>query len=119
MNIEQLYAYCLKKKGVTETFPFDDNALVLKVQGKMFLLTSLKSWEEGQPTMNLKCDPTEAEYLRAHYENILTGYHMNKKHWNTLQLNKGDLDTPLVLKLIDHSYDLVVKGLPKKLRETL
>ncbi|WP_159024255.1 MmcQ/YjbR family DNA-binding protein [Formosa sp. L2A11] len=119
MNIEQLYDYCLKKKGVTEAFPFDNNTLVLKVLGKMFLLTALKGWEEGQPAINLKCDPTEAENLRANYENILPGYHMSKKHWNTLKLNQGDLENTLVFQLIDHSYALVVKGLPKKLRDTL
>lgn len=119
INIQQLYDYCLKKKGVTETFPFDDTTLVLKVLGKMFLLTSLKGWEEGKPSINLKCDPIEAENLRVNYKNILPGYHMNKKHWNTLKLNQGDLQPSLVLQLIDHSYDLVVKGLPKKLKDTL
>ncbi|MDW5289229.1 MmcQ/YjbR family DNA-binding protein [Formosa sp. PL04] len=119
MNIEQLHDYCLKNKGVTETFPFDNDTLVLKVLGKMFLLTSLKGWEEGKPSVNLKCDPVEAENLRENYDSILPGYHMSKKHWNTLKLNQGDLQLPLVLKLVDHSYDLVVKGLPKKLRDTL
>nr|WP_038533807.1 MmcQ/YjbR family DNA-binding protein [Formosa agariphila] len=119
MNIEQLYDYCLKKKGVTETFPFDDNALVLKVLDKIFLLTSLKSWEAGEPTINLKCDPTKAESLRGTYNSIRPGFHMNKKHWNTMHLNQGDLPMPLVLELIDHSYDLVVQGLPKKLKDTL
>ncbi|QDO93653.1 MmcQ/YjbR family DNA-binding protein [Formosa sediminum] len=119
MNIEQLYKYCQTKKGVTETFPFDNTTLVFKVLGKMFLLTSLKSWEEGEPAINLKCDPIKAETLRANYQSIIPGYHMSKKHWNTLQLNQGDLDTPLVLSLIDHSYDLVVEGLPKKLRDSL
>ena len=119
INIEQLHAYCLNKKGVTETFPFDNDTLVLKVLGKMFLLTSLKGWEAGEPSMNLKCDPEKAENLRANYDSILPGYHMSKKHWNTLKLNQGDLPLPLVLELVDHSYDLVVKGLPKKLRDTL
>ena len=119
MNIEQLYDYCLKKKGVIETFPFDNNTLVLKVLGKMFLLTSLKSWEEGQPSVNLKCDPERAENLRANYDSIIPGYHMSKKHWNTLKVNQGDIEVPLILELIDHSYDLVVKGLSKKLRDTL
>ncbi|WP_066225983.1 MmcQ/YjbR family DNA-binding protein [Formosa haliotis] len=119
MNIEQLYEYCLKKKGVTETFPFDKDTLVLKVFGKMFLLTSLKGWEEGTPSINLKCDPEKAENLRANYNSIIPGYHMSKKHWNTLKLNQGDLQIPFVLELIDHSYDLVVQGLPKKLRDTL
>ncbi|MHA7942840.1 MmcQ/YjbR family DNA-binding protein [Formosa sp. 3Alg 14/1] len=119
MNIEQLHDYCLKKEGVTESFPFDSNTLVLKVLGKMFLLTSLKGWEEGEPAINLKCDPERAEDLRANYDSIIPGFHMSKKHWNTLKLNQGDLPSPFVLELIDHSYDLVVKGLPKKLRDSL
>jgi len=119
INIEQLYDYCLKKKGVTETFPFDNNALVFKVSGKMFLLTGLKAWEEGKPSINLKCDPEKAETLRVTYNSIAPGFHMNKKHWNTIHLNQGDVSMALVLELIDHSYDLVVQGLPKKLRDTL
>lgn len=119
INIEQLYDYCLKKKGVTETFPFDNDTLVLKVCGKMFLLTGLKSWEEGKPAINLKCDPVEAENLRANYTSIIPGYHMSKKHWNTVHLNQGDLELALVLKMIDNSYDLVFNGLPKKIRDSV
>ncbi len=119
INIEQLYEYCLKKPGVTEASPFDNDTLVLKVLGKMFLLTSLKGWEEGHPAINLKCDPIEAENLRARYNSITPGYHMSKKHWNTVQLNQGDTELSLILKLIDDSYHLVVQGLPKKLRDTL
>ncbi|MDB9961716.1 MmcQ/YjbR family DNA-binding protein [Oceanihabitans sp.] len=117
MNIEQLRDYCLSKKGVTEAFPFDETTLVFKVSGKMFALTSLKGWEEGTPSINLKCDPDYAQELRATYESIQPGYHMNKKHWNTVQLNQEALNPNFIIKLINHSYDAVVKSLPKKVRE--
>lgn len=119
MNIEQLHTYCLSKKGVTEDFPFNEDTLVLKVLGKMFLLTSLKSWETGKPTINLKCDPEYAQELRAEYDSIEPGYHMSKIHWNTVCLFHNDLSSKFILELIDHSYNMVVKGLPKKLRDTL
>ena len=83
MNIQQLYEFCLSKKGVTEHFPFDEDTLVFKVGGKMFCLTSLKQWESNEPSLNLKCDPDKAEELRTQYEAINPGYHMSKKHWNT------------------------------------
>ncbi|WP_353779631.1 MmcQ/YjbR family DNA-binding protein [Winogradskyella sp. 3972H.M.0a.05] len=119
MNIEQLYEYCLSKKEVTEHFPFDDNVLVFKVMNKMFLLTGMDSWENGESAINLKCDPDYAQELRAEYESIEPGYHMSKKHWNTLRLYKGELPPKLVSELIDHSYDCVVKSLPKKLQAQL
>ncbi|MCL4122657.1 UNVERIFIED_CONTAM: hypothetical protein GTU68_014351 [Idotea baltica] len=119
MNVEQLRDLCLNKKEVTEDFPFDETTLVFKVLGKMFALTSLKGWEEGTPSINLKCDPDYAQELRATYESIQPGYHMSKKHWNTIQLNQNELQPKLIIELINHSYDLVVKGLPKKVRDTL
>ncbi len=78
MNIEQFFDYCLSKKGVTEYFPFNEDALVLKVGSKMFLLTSLSSWENGNPQVNLKWDPDRAQELRAEYDGIQPGYHMSK-----------------------------------------
>ncbi|MDT0558971.1 MmcQ/YjbR family DNA-binding protein [Ichthyenterobacterium sp. W332] len=117
MNIEQLYEYCLSKKAVTEHFPFDDNVLVFKVLGKMFLLTGLDTWEKGEAAINVKCDPDYAEELRAEYQSVEPGYHMSKKHWNTLRLHKGELSPKLISELIDHSYDLVVKSLPKRKQE--
>lgn len=114
MNIEAFREYCTAKKGVTEDFPFDEITLVFKVMGKMFALASL----DGENTVNLKCDPERAIELREEYNSILPGYHMSKKHWNTLLLS-GDLKTSLIKELIDHSYDLVVAGLTKKLREEL
>jgi len=115
MHIEEFQDYCLNKKGVEATFPFDEQTLVYKVMGKMFALCSL----ERMPfQINLKCDPERAEELRAENEDIIAGYHMSKKHWNTL-IMEGDLDDKLVCELIDHSYDLVVAKLTKKDKEIL
>jgi predicted DNA-binding protein (MmcQ/YjbR family) len=97
MNIEQLRDFCLFKKGVIEDFPFDKTTLVFKVLGKMFALTSLKDWEEGTPSINLKCDPDYAQELRATYNSIQPGYHMNKKHWNTIHLNQIELKPKLTI----------------------
>lgn len=118
MNIEQLYDYCLSKKGVTEHFPFDEDTLVFKVGGKMFCLTSLKEWESGTPTLNLKCDPEKALELRAEYDAITPGYHMSKVHWNTVAFH-SDVDDKMMIEFIDHSYALVVKSLPKKVRDLI
>lgn len=115
MHIDQLRNHLLKKKGVTESFPFDKDTLVFKVMGKMFALIPLEKWEAGDPWINLKCDPERSEELREHYQGITPGYHMSKKHWNSVQCN-SDVPPGLVLELADHSYDLVVSGLPKKLR---
>lgn len=118
MNIEDYRTYCLTKKAVTEHFPFDDDVLVFKVAGKMFALASLSQWEKGEAYINLKCDPDYAEELRAEYESIQPGYHMHKKLWNSVYIHSGELSQQLINQLIDHSYELVVKSLPKKLRDT-
>lgn len=115
MNIEEFRAYCLSKKGVEETFPFGEETLVFKVMGKVFALTGL---DAAEFSVNLKCDPDWALELREEYPEISPGYHMNKKHWNTV-LFEGDLDEELLRKLVDHSYELVVQGLPKKDRALL
>ncbi|PHN06182.1 MmcQ/YjbR family DNA-binding protein [Flavilitoribacter nigricans] len=115
MNLEEFREYCLSKKGVEETFPFGEETLVFKVMGKMFALTGLDS---ETATANLKCDPLRAVELRESHPQIIPGYHMNKKHWNTVELETG-LDNELLTELIDHSYDLVVEKMPKKLREEL
>lgn len=113
MNIEQFRNYCLAKKHVTESFPFDEVTLVFKVADKMFALTSLNK----QPTtVNLKCDPEIALQLREEYSDIIEGYHMSKKHWNTVSI-EGNLPNKLIKTLIDDSYNLVVKGLAKKLQK--
>ncbi|UQZ35882.1 MmcQ-like protein [Paenibacillus sp. PK3_47] len=108
--------YCLSKKGAGKEYPFGPDPAVFKVGGKMF---GLLFQEHGaDPRLNLKCDPVIAENLREQNRDILPGYHMNKKHWNTILLN-GSLSEPDVFDMIDHSYDLVVKSLPKRLRDEL
>lgn len=116
MHIEQLREYCLSKDGVTESCPFGQDTLVFKVRGRIFLLTGIDS----EPlSFNTKCDPEYAIELRERYPASITGaYHMNKKHWNTLICN-GVLDDPQLIALIDHSYDLVIAGLPRKVRQSL
>ena len=116
MHIEQFVEYCSHKAGVEETFPFDENTLVLKVMGKMFALCNIV---EEPMRINLKCDPERAILLREEHEEIIPGFHMNKKHWNTILVGGGLLDQSIIYELIDHSYDLVVKGLTKKLRVEL
>jgi predicted DNA-binding protein (MmcQ/YjbR family) len=115
MNIESFRAYCLKKSGVTEEFPFDENTLVFKVVGKMFALTDLVDLPF---TINLKCDPEKAVELREKYDSVQPGYHMNKKHWNTVTIDNSIPELEL-LEMVDHSYDLVVKGLKKSDHERL
>ena len=118
MNIQQLYEFCLSKKAVTEHFPFDEDTLVFKVGGKMFCLTSLKEWEKGPPVLNLKGDPEKNEELRAQYEAINPGFHMNKTYWNTVDFN-NDVSDKMMLELINHSYELIYKGLTKKVRDEI
>jgi len=113
MNIEELREYCLLKPGVTEEFLFDNDTLVFKVMGKIFMLTSLTGWEAGDASMNVKCDPQEAIRLREkHPDQVFPGYHMNKKHWNTVHINAG-LNDKKIFHFIDESYSLVVGKLPK------
>ena len=118
MNIQQLYEFCLSKKGVTEHFPFDEDTLVFKVGGKMFALSSLSEWEKGTPSLNLKCNPERAEELRAEYEAINPGYHMSKIHWNTVDFNK-DVSDKMIRELINDSYELVFKSLIKKIQNEI
>lgn len=114
MNIEEFYAYCLQKKGVSEHFPFDEQTLVFKVGTKIFALTDVTSFR----SINLKCNPEKAIELREEYAAVQPGYHMNKKHWNTIILF-SDLDDQLMKELIDHSYNLVLNSLPKKTRDEI
>jgi predicted DNA-binding protein (MmcQ/YjbR family) len=115
MDLEKFREYCLAKRAVTEGTPFGETVLVFKVGGKMFALASL---DEVPARANLKCDPDLALELRDRYEQVQPGYHMNKKHWNTVEIESGIPDAEL-RKIIDHSYELVVKSLPKKVREKL
>ena len=118
MNLEKFHEYCLLKDGVTEHFPFDNDTLVYKVGGKMFALTSLYTWEEGHPAVNLKCNPEFAEELRVEYDAITAGFHMNKKHWNTVAINQ-EVGDKLLEELIEHSYDLVFNSLPKAAKQKI
>lgn len=116
MNIEEYREYCLAKKGTTESFPFDEQTLVFKVMGKMFALCGL---ERTPTSINLKCDPEWAIELREEYSDIVAGYHMSKKHWNTVTIEDSELSDTFIKELIDHSYDLVVAKLKKADKEVL
>ena len=109
MDLAEFREYCLTKPSVTEGTPFGPDVLVFKVSGKMFALAAL---DELPTTVNLKCDPDLALDLRDRYEQVRPGYHMNKKHWNTVEIEHGIPDAEL-RKMIDHSYELVIKRLPK------
>ncbi len=114
MNIEEFRNYCLSKKWVTESFPFDNQTLVFKVGGKMFALADIDDFT----SMNLKCDPARCIELRETYQGIKPGWHMSKVHWNTVSV-ESDVPLDLVHELIDHSYQLVYDSLPKKLKNEL
>ncbi len=114
MNIEEFREYCLSKNGVSESFPFDETTLVFKVLGKIFALTDTMD----QFSMNLKCNPEKAIELRERYPAVIPGYHMNKKHWNTVNID-GSVSDDLIYKWIDDSYELIVRKLPKSFREKL
>lgn len=107
-NIEDFRDYCLSFKGVSEKFPFDERTLVFYVMNKVFCLVDIEEFEY----CNLKCDPDEALELRAQYEGVKPGYHMNKKHWNSVYFNK-DVPVKHFKEMIVNSYDLVAKGLKK------
>jgi len=115
MNVEQFREFCLSKKGVSESFPFDENALVFKVLNKMFALTSLGAEEFA---VSLKCNPEKAIELREEFDSIVPAFHMNKKHWNSVNVVRL-LDDTLFIELVNHSYELVVKGMTKKDRALL
>lgn len=114
MNIEDFRAYCLNKPGVTEEFPFDETTLVFKVGGKMFALLDVDSFE----SVNLKCDPEKAVELRERYAAVRPGFHMNKKHWNTVRMD-GSLPDALIREWVDDSYRLVFEKLPTSLKKNI
>lgn len=111
MHIEEYRDYCLSFPGVTEEFPFDSETLVFKVYGKMFALTGVENFS----SINLKCDPEKAEELREKYAAVKPGWHMNKKHWNTVLMD-GSIPDTHVKEWIKDSYDLVLKGISLKNR---
>ena len=102
MDIESLREYCISKKGATESFPFGDDTLVFKTDGKIFALVNL----DGDLSINLKCEPSFAIELRERHPSVTPGYHMNKKHWNTVNLD-GSVPDKEIFSWIDHSYELV------------
>lgn len=114
MKLFEAVEYILKKKGAQKTYPFDHETMVFKVGGKMFALASVH--EPGRESLNLKSIPEVSEGLRTAHEEIVPGYHMNKRHWNTVYLD-GKLPDSLILELIDISYELVLDGLARKQRE--
>ncbi len=114
MNIEEYRDYCLSLPSTTEEFPFDNKTLVFKVCGKMFALTNIDLFK----SINLKCDPEYAIELREKFPAVKAGFHMSKKHWNTIEMDNS-IPTKQIQEWIKHSYDMVVKGLPKKVREEL
>ncbi len=115
MNFKALDAYLLSKQGATYDYPFDDVVRVYRIAEKIFALTS----DTHPLSVNLKCDPIYALELRSLYEGVTQGYHMNKKHWNTVMLEESDVDDESIKELIDHSYELVYNSLSKKKREAL
>ena len=116
MDLDGLISYNATKAGVEETFPFDEDTLVFKVMGKIFSICAL---ERIPAQVNLKCDPERAVSLREEYDGLIyPGFHMNKTHWNTVEI-ENNIPIGILLNLIDHSYDLVVMGLTKKLKDEL
>ncbi|MCO4823103.1 MAG: MmcQ/YjbR family DNA-binding protein [Flavobacteriaceae bacterium] len=119
MHIDEIRDYCLSKKAATESFPFDENTLVFKVMNKMFLMTPLEKWDQDEGSVTVKCNPEYTLELREQYESIYPGPYVSNKHWNTLAIYKNELSPKFVCELIDHSYDMVVKGMTKKMKAEL
>ncbi|WP_219838122.1 MmcQ/YjbR family DNA-binding protein [Paenibacillus sp. R14(2021)] len=105
--------YCLNKKGAIKDYPLGSDPLAIKIEGKIFAL-----FYEGKGFLNLKCDPVISQNLREQHEDVRPGYHMNKHHWNSIIL-EGSLPESDIFEMIDHSYNLVVKSLPKNIRESI
>ncbi len=114
MNIEDLRNFCLSLKEAKEGLPFDNKTLVFSVKGKMFCATDVEDYE----LINVKCEPEEAILLREKYEDVIPGYYMNKKHWNSIRTD-GKISDKLLKEWVKKSYDLVVAGLPKKTQKEL
>ncbi|MBN2134543.1 MAG: MmcQ/YjbR family DNA-binding protein [Acidobacteria bacterium] len=115
MTFDDLYKYCMSRKGATNDLPFDETTICFRVMGKIFALTDIK---DDPPRVNLKSDPELALELREMYTSVIPGYHMNKKHWNTVIID-GSISDSEIEKMIDHSYKLIIKSLKKSDREDL
>lgn len=115
MNLEQFRNYCLSKKAATEDLPFDETTLAFRIGNKIFAITDL---ERLPFRVNLKCDPERAVEMRERYDCVTPGYHMNKKHWNSIEPD-SDLPDEILIELIDHSYDLVFSSLKKSERDRI
>lgn len=113
MNIEEIVDYCARLKGATQSFPFDESTLVFKVMNKMFALIPLNA---NETSISLKCDPDWAIELREEYGSIEAAWHFNKTHWNSVKIDP-EISVELLTKMINHSYDLIIQSLPKKLKE--
>lgn len=116
MNVEEFRNHCLEKAHVEETMPFDDTTLVFKLNNKMFALLSLK--EERRNTCSLKCDPERAIQFREEFSAVKPGYHMNKKHWNSVLFNH-DVSDEMIFQMVDDSYALIFKSFSKKVQKEL
>lgn len=114
MDVDLLRSFCLSLPYSTEDLPFDEHTLVIRVGGKIFAILPLDTGD----SINLKCDPERSVSLRERYPCIKPGYHMNKKHWNTVEMN-GDISDMLLKELVQHSYDLVYSSLPQKVKASL
>lgn len=114
MDISDLHAYCMGLAHVTEDQPFGPDVVTFRIAGKIFLLLAL----DVPLSFNVKCEPELAIELREQFEDVLPGYHMNKKHWNTVRL-EGSLTNRQICDMVDHSYNLVFNALPARVRATL
>ncbi|MFH0976925.1 MAG: MmcQ/YjbR family DNA-binding protein [Spirochaetota bacterium] len=114
MNLKQFKKYCSSFKGVTEEYPFDETTLVYKVKGKMFTLTNCNTFE----LISVKCDPDDAQIIRQMFDSVIPGYYLNKNHWNSIKMD-GKIPDKQLKEWIKDSYNLVVKGLSKKIQEEL
>ena len=119
VTLDIIRSFCLQQSKATESFPFNKDTLVFKVLGKIFALCPLSKWEAGAPSITLKCDPDYALEIREQYHCIKPGFHANKKHWNTIYLNKNEVSKEFLLELISQSYDMVLKNMSKKQRDQL
>ncbi|WP_277137739.1 MmcQ/YjbR family DNA-binding protein [Aneurinibacillus aneurinilyticus] len=115
MQYEEIRAYCLDKQGAMETFPFGDGVAVMKIGNKMFALLSHR---DGISHISLKCEPDVSEVLREQYAAIKPGYHLNKRHWNTVELDET-IPAEEIIGMVDRSYNLVFKSLKKAEREAI